>query len=410
MRTHAIHSFFAIHFLLAAGFLATPSARATETLKLAPVVQPYVDNKIVAGAVLAVAGKDKTLGVETVGWSNIADTKPMRPDTMFWIASMTKPITCTALMMLVDEGKIDVDSPVSKYLPEFKDQMVIAEKSDDRIVLKRPNRPMLVRDVMNHTSGLAKGESVPGLLKDEDLSLAVKVAAYSTRSLESEPGTTYVYSNPGMNTVGRLVEKVSGMPYETFLQTRLFDPLGMKDTTFWPSDEQVARLATCYRASKDKSDLTPAAETDPFRRRPLSDRKRSAFPAGGLFSTADDLVKFCRMILNNGTLDGRRYLSPERLKQMTTRQTGEGIPESYGFGWSTGGGLIAHGGAWKTNMTIDPKSGLITVFLIQIGDWRDEVEGRKVEPAFRNAAVEKFVGTLPPSGAATKTEGSTLQQ
>jgi CubicO group peptidase (beta-lactamase class C family) len=122
----------------------------------------------------------------------------------------------------------------------------------------------------------------------------------------------------------------------------------------------------------------------------LSDRARQPMPGGGLFSTAADLAKFCQMILNGGTLAGRKYLSPEKVKQMTSRQTAEGIAESYGFGWTTREGLASHNGAWKTNMTVDVRTGLITIFLVQVAGWRDEAEGKKIEPAFRQAALAAF--------------------
>jgi len=371
---------------LTAGFLASP-VNAAETAKLAPVLQPYIDEQHIAGAVVLVADREKVLATEAVGWADVAAKKKLSTDAVFWIASMTKPITCTALMMLADEGKVDVDAPVSRYLPEFADQWLIAERDDAHILLKKPARQMLVRDLMSHTSGITQQLSFKGV-NGEELPLATRVAALAAQPLESEPGTKYKYTNGGMNTVGRIVEKVSGVPFAEFLQTRLFDPLGMKDTTFWPSDEQVARLPTGYRAMADGKGIEPAplvAFTPP-----LSNRKRAPFPGGGLFSTAADLAKFCQMILNGGTLHGRKYLAPEKVQQMTSRQTAKDIVESYGFGWTTNGGMIAHGGAWKTNMAIHPKEGLITIFLVQVAGWRDEAEGKKIEPGFRKAALELF--------------------
>jgi CubicO group peptidase (beta-lactamase class C family) len=167
------------------------------------------------------------------------------------------------------------------------------------------------------------------------------------------------------------------------LQERLFDPLGMSDTTFWPTEEQASRLVTGYQPNKNKSALEPA-------RRVLSDRSREPTPAGGLYSTAADMAKFCQIILNQGTASGRRYVSPERVNHMTRRQTADGIPESYGFGWTIREGLASHNGAWKTNMTIDSETGLITILMVQVAGWRDEAAGKKIEPAFRKAALELF--------------------
>jgi CubicO group peptidase (beta-lactamase class C family) len=177
------------------------------------------------------------------------------------------------------------------------------------------------------------------------------------------------------------------MPYEEFLSTRLFDPLGMRDTTFWPSGEQLLRLAKAYKADPDKTGLveTPIAQL----KYPLDDRTRQPMPAGGLFSTARDLARFCQMILGGGVLEERRYLSESAVNEMTRRQTGTALKESYGLGWAVGEGTFGHGGAYATNMTIDPKRGLITLFLVQqAGGFPGE--GGKCQAAFRNAALELF--------------------
>jgi CubicO group peptidase (beta-lactamase class C family) len=350
--------------------------------KLAPALQPFIDRGHLAGAVVLVADANQVLATEAVGLMDLAAKKPMRTDALFWIASMTKPISCTALMMLADEGKVDVDAPVAKYLPEFKDQLLIVERDDEHVLLKKPAQPMRVRDLMSHTSGITRRD-LSGPLIGDQVPLATRVAAYAAQPLESEPGTKYVYCNAGINTVGRIIEKVSGQSYAQFLQERLFDPLGMTDTTFWPTEEQASRLVTGYQPSKDKSGLEPA-------RRTLTDRTCEPFPAGGLYSTAADMAKFCQMILHQGTVAGRKYVSPERVNQMTSRQTAAGLAESYGFGWTTREGQPSHNGAWKTNMTVNQDLGLITILMVQVAGWRDDAEGRRVEPAFRQAAVEAF--------------------
>lgn len=378
---------FSLVFGLSFGGLA---ARETAAPKLAPALQSFVDDHHIAGAVVLVADADKVLATEAIGMMDIATKKPMPPDAMFWIASMTKSITCTALMMLVDEHKVDVDAPVSRYLPEFADQWFISERDDGHVLLKKPARQICVRDLMSHTSGIGRRD-LPRPLVGEQVPLATRVAAYASQPLESEPGTKYRYCNAGINTVGRIIERVSGKSYAQFLQERLFDPLGMSDTTFWPTEEQASRLATGYQPNKDKSGLEPV-------HRVLSDRSHEPAPAGGLYSTAADMAKFCQMILNQGTSAGRRYVSPERVKQMTSRQTADGIPESYGFGWTTREGQASHNGAWKTNMTVDSKTGLITILMVQVAGWRDDKEGKKVEPAFRKAALATFPR---PSGASS---------
>src|SRR5437763_15178588 len=183
------------------------------------------------------------------------------------------------------------------------------------------------------------------------LPLRVAVGSYAMTPLQFEPGSKYQYANAGINTAGRIIEVVSGVPYEEFLDKRLFGPLGMKDTTFWPNEEQLKRLAKSYRSTKDKKALE--ATTVGQLKYPLNDRKRQPMPAGDLFSTASDVGRFCQMILNGGVLDGKRYLTEAAVTQMTSKQTGDALKDGYGLGWSTGGGSFGHGGAYATNMTID---------------------------------------------------------
>ena len=207
--------------------------------------------------------------------------------------------------------------------------------------------------------------------------------------MKFEPGSKYEYSNPGINTVGRIIEVVSGMPYEEFMAQRLFKPLGMKDTALWPTEEQFQHLAKAYKPTADKKGLEemPTLPTvDPHR-----GGKTMAFPAGGMFSTATDVSLFCRMILSGGILNGKHYLSEKAVQQMTSTQTGD-LPTPYGFGWATDrkpGGPFGHAGAHKTEMHIFPQYGIITVFMVQHGDWRNEA-GTKILPTFQQAAIKAF--------------------
>ncbi len=356
-------------------------ARAMDAF--ATVLQPFVDRHILAGAVTIVADKDKVLDVTTVGYADVAAKKSMKADDLFWIASMSKPITGAAFMILVDEGKVNVDDPVEKYLPEFKGQMV-AEKGGNP---HAPKHPITIRNVLSHTSGLPFASPMERPTLDQN-PLSERVASYAKLRLEFEPDTKYQYSNAGINTAGRIIEVVSGMSYEDFLDKRLFQPLGMKDTTFWPTEEQIARIAKSYKANQDKSDIE---ETNVGQLRyPLNDHaNRFPMPAGGLFSTAEDCTKFCQMLLNGGVFNGKRILSEASVKQMTSKQTASSVDTPYGFGFSTGGGSYGHGGAYSTNMTVDPKTGLITVFMVQNAGWRSE-EGNKIEGTFRSAAMKAF--------------------
>lgn len=353
---------------------------------IAAAVQPFVESHALAGAVALVADKDKVLSVDAVGYEDVAAERPMRADSLFWIASMSKTITAAAVMMLVDEGKVAVDDPVEKYLPEFKGQMVTAEKDDAHILLKKPVHPITVRNVLSHTSGLPfkSAMEMPTL---DALPLRDAVRSYAMTPLLHEPESKYLYSNAGINTAARILEVVSGMPYEVFMQKRLFDPLGMKDTTFWPDEPQLTRLANAYKPDVGKTGLEKTTISQ--LQYPLSNRSaRHPMPAGGLFSTAADVARFCQMLLRQGELGGMRYLSEQAVKELSRRQTPEALPQSYGLGCTTGDGVFGHGGALATNMTIDVPRGLVTVWLVQHAGFPKD--GAKAQDAFKQAAMAAF--------------------
>ena len=370
--------------------------------RIADSLQPFVDNNILAGAVTLVASRDKVLSLEAVGYADVGAKTPMKTDDLFWIASMSKPMTATAFMMLVDEGKVKLDDPVEKYLPEFKGQWLIAEQDNDHMLLKKPKHPITIRNILSHTSGMAFKSKMEEPTLDR-LPLRDAVASYAMTPLQYEPDSKYQYANAGVNTAGRIIEVVSGMPYEDFMQKRLFEPLGMKDTTFWPTEEQVRRLAKSYKPGKDNKGLEETTVTQLTY--PLTDRKRQPMPAGGLFSTASDVGVFCQMVLNGGTYQGKRYLSGEAMRQMTSTQTGDLLnggkgENGYGLGWSTSRkshgdagpvipGPCGHGGAYSTNMWIDPERGLITVYMVQHAGYPG-MDGGKVRAAFEKAAVDAF--------------------
>jgi CubicO group peptidase (beta-lactamase class C family) len=374
--------------LLFAAFLqgAVPSQTPAQSKSIASALQPFVDNGTLAGAVTLVSDKDKVLSVDTVGFADIAAKLAIRADALFWIASESKPITAVGLMMLVDDGKVQLDDPVEKYLPEFRNQWLVVEQTKDQMQLKKPRHPITVREVLSHTSGLPFASAMEQPTLDL-LPLKIAAQSYAMTPLRFEPGTKYQYSNAGINTAGRIIEVVSGMPYEDFMQKRLFDPLGMKDTTFWPSDEQLKRLAKAYRPNAAKTGLEET--TIGQLKYPLSDRKRQPMPAGGLFATADDVGRFCRMMLNQGIVGkGQPLLTEKAVQELTKRQTGDGIKESYGLGFATGGGTFGHSGALATNLTVDTKRGLITVFMVQHAGFPGS--GAQSQGAFQKAAIELF--------------------
>ena len=287
-------------------------------------VRPFVDDREVSGVVTLVATPDRIVHLDAIGNADIAGSKPMRPDTIFWIASMTKPVTATAVLMLQEEGKLSVDDPVEKHLPEFKD----LKTADGKPV------QVTIRHLLTHTSGM--GEITPDearAIKD----LAGLIPLYVAKPVKFEPGTKWTYCQSGINTAARIVEVVSGVPFDRFVERRLFGPLGMKDTTFYLSEEQLPRLATSYRRT-DKGELEATKISILYGKAPTS---RDRFPAanGGLFSTAPDYARFCQMILNGGELEGRRYLKPESVALMTTVQTGD-LKTGFTAGQRLGPGLV----------------------------------------------------------------------
>ena len=334
MRT-LVHSSWVTPICLLLGL--APRTSAADDPRVADALQPFVDQGTLAGAVTLVGTADKILRVEAVGYADIAAKKPMKTDDLFWIASMNKSITATALLMLVDEGKVQLDDPIEKHLPEFRNQHVIFDRKDGTIVLKRPAHAVTVRNLLSHTAGLIGKSPLEGRL--DTVSLREGSISYGLSPLQFEPGARYEYCNPGINTIGRLIEVLSEMPYEEFLQKRLFDPLGMRDTTFWPTEDQLKRLAKSYKPASDGRSLEEVEITQLTY--PLSSHKRHAYPAGGLFSTATDIGRgFPRMMLAGGVFKGKRYVSESAVRAMTSTQTGDlmnrGRGENgYGLGWTT---------------------------------------------------------------------------
>jgi CubicO group peptidase (beta-lactamase class C family) len=365
-----------------AALAAAPAlAQSPDAARLAAIrdrMQKFVDDGEIAGAVTVVGRRGGVVQVEAVGSRSLEAKSPMARDTLFRIASMTKPITALAVMILADEGKLSVDDPVEKHLPEFRGQMLVAGRGQDTVTLKKPSRPITVRDLLTHTSGLPGGYP-PGLAdvyRKRDRTLSDTTLVISQRPLEFEPGSRWAYCNAGMDTLGRVVEVVSGVPYEKFLGERVFAPLGMTDTTFYPTPEQRKRLAVTY----DRKGAGPLTAVP----RPFIDtpgRARHPVPAGGLFSTGPDLAKLYRMMLHKGELDGKRILSESAVAEMTKLQTGDlktGFVDGmgYGYGWAvvrepkgvTGmlsPGSYGHGGAFGTQGWLDPNQDLFIVLLIQ---------------------------------------------
>ena len=362
------------------------NADQTDDQQIRDAVQPFVDRQELAGAVMLVSNDEEVLSVTVVGEANREENRKMDANAVFWIASQSKPMTAVSLMMLVDEGKISVSDPIDKYLPEFRGQMVVVEQDEKHRLLVKPNQPVTIANLLSHTSGLPfrSNLEVPTL---DRLPLADRVRSYAMTPLDFQPGSEYRYSNAGINTAARIVEVVSGDPFHEFITKRLFEPLGMTDTTFWPNEKQLERLAVSYRPAEGGTGLQ--ATTVDQLQYPLSDRlDRCAMPAGGLFSTADDLSKFYRMLVNRGRVGGKQYLSVELVDALTTKQTPREIANQYGFGFSTGGNRFGHGGAYSTNSYYDREHELIFIWLVQHAGFPGK--GGDSQEAFRKAAILAF--------------------
>ena len=374
---------------------ASPTAIPQQTVVGDPTrdptraVLPYLAAGALAGVVTLVANRDRVLSHGAAGWSDLATRQAMAPDALFWIASMTKPMTGALLALLADEGRLSLDDAVEKHLPEFAGQE-LAIVDGERTVLSKPSRAITVRDCLAHVSGLPFA-SRPEAGKIDVLTLREAALSYALTPLTAEPGTRYTYSNAGINTAARVAEVVTGERYADLMAERLLNPLGMRDTTFVPDAAQAARLAKTYKGEKSEpgAAVPPLVEIPtPQLSQPLTDRHRQGSPAGGYLSTAADVGRFGRMVLAGGVFNGRRLMSEEAVRTMTTSQTGL-ADKSYGLGWSIDATGFNHGGAIATDLRIDTANGLVLVYLVQQAGYVGP-DGAAILPAFRTAAAQAW--------------------
>jgi len=343
---------------------ALSQALALDPAKLAaihPAMEEAVKAKQAAGIVTLVMEKGKVVHHDAAGMADIAKGRAMEKDALFWIASMTKSVNGAAILCLVDDGKLSLDKPASKWLPELANVTVAGGA--------KPEKPITLRMLLSHTAGIAFPSRKP---TDGAISLKAYVASLIKTPLAFQPGSAYEYGF-GPTVAGRILEIVSGMKYEDFLRTRLFEPLGMKDTTFHPDDAHRARIARTYKMDEDTHQLVPGY--NPFVTSDASVHHMPE-PAGGLFSTAQDMGRFYAMVANGGEFEGKRILSANAVKEMLTPVTAGGKQLNYSCGWMHNTdtqrvcpampvGSHGHGGAFATNGWIDPASGIVTVFMVQ---------------------------------------------
>ncbi|MBI1175818.1 serine hydrolase [bacterium] len=358
-----ILSFIAVAFAFSSAGIAadrepSPSPDVTAAL------QPFLESYKLAGFIGIISDRDgKVLYKNVEGYADVETKKPISEDNVFWIASMSKMFVGASIMMLADEGKVSFDDPVTKFIPQLKKWMVITENDANHELLEPVKNPVTIRHLLSHTSGLTGMSELQHETGADSTPLKDRALASVTGPLQWQPGEKYQYGNQGMNIAARVVEIVSGMPYEDFLQKRFFDPLGMAETTFWPSEAQIARLAHAYGPNKEKNGY--ARGDIYFLTKPYSDRVHR-FPeaAGGLFSTTHDIFRYGQMLANNGELDGKRYLSPAAMDELRKEQTGK-THINYSLGYHLRNGMFGHDGAYGTDLSVNPKTGMIAIFMVQ---------------------------------------------
>jgi CubicO group peptidase (beta-lactamase class C family) len=358
--------FSALFYTVLLAFPMVARAADDPFVPIAPAMQAFVDQGEVSGIVTLIATKDKILHEAAVGTSD--RQRKMQTDDLFWIASMSKPITAVVAAMLVDDGKLKFDDPVEKYVPEFKNLHL----SDGAPVV----RPILVRDLLNHTAGLQYNYEVT----QPHWTLEQFVHQIASQPLKFQPGTNWDYSNAGIDVVGYIVQVAAGMPLDQFMQTRIFDPVGMKDTTFWIDPKDVLRYVRAYAVDPQTRILNEVPFWGAYGTE-ITDRQRPPLGAAGIFSTAQDLAHFYQMLLNNGKVGEKVLLKPHTLAQLISNQIGT-LSAGNGLTWGYGFALVAdpmgmeadrmlapgsygHMGIFGTNFWADPKRGVIYILLME---------------------------------------------
>ncbi len=371
--------------------------------RIGEAIQRHIEEKHISGAVSLVARKGFVVHHEAHGVKDIDSKKPMTRDAIFRMASSTKPVTGVAIMMLVEEGRIHLADPVSRFIPEFKNMKVAAEKDGSaEIELVKASREITIRDLLTHTSGLLSGgagsRKAPQDLmwpKGED-TLATHVPRLAQAPLDFQPGSKWRYSGlAGIDTLSRIVEIASGQSYDQFLRKRIFEPLGMNDTFFVVPDDRKDRVATIYRSTANGLEKNPLQLRFP---------KTYFSGAGGLASTAADYFRFGQMLLNRGTLDGKRLLGPRSVVFYSSNQVGDlfegqsGRPKGMGFGFTVevvkdsieagtyrSDGSFGWDGAFGTHFWVDPDQELVAVLMIQTS------VGRQIHRDFETAVMQAIV-------------------
>jgi|TARA_Y100000310_G_scaffold36397_1_gene34282 CubicO group peptidase (beta-lactamase class C family) len=357
--------------------------------RIGPAMQRYIDDELVPGTVTLVARRGKVVHFEARGLMDVQSKKPMREDAVFRIASMTKPITSVALMMLWEEGKFQLRDPVSKFIPEFADQRVstTADASGETGELVDANRESTIRDMLTHTAGLANSYIGNGQYYREQMrrrpndTLGKQMARLAALPLNYHPGEAWQYST-ATSVVGRLVEVISGQTLAEFMDEKIFKPLDMPDTHFYLDDDKGGRLMSQYTPGEDNRVVLQDPGSNESRW--ITAENKSVFSgSGGLVSTAHDYTRFQSAMLNGGELDGVRLLSPSTVQLMMDNHTDDipiwlaGPGMGFGLGWGVvvdrgkaatplSEGSVYWGGAFCTISWIDPAQELVGILMTQV--------------------------------------------
>jgi len=388
-------------------FLALPVGTATTVGKpeevglsserlqrVAQMIQRRIAAGDLAGAVVAVARKGRVAYVNAQGVMDLDSKQPMSSSSMFRIASMTKPAVGVGIMMMVEEGKLRINDPVSRYIPEFRNMKVAvlqtatagrgagaagAPPAAPQFYTVPAQREITIKDLLTHVSGLGSGpmsnSDIDKIARKDGETLAQYIPRLGGTALEFQPGSRWTYSpGAGFETLGRIIEIASGMPLDRFFRTRIFDPLGMKDITFWPTDAQMPRVATVYAR-------TPTGLNKQVMPNDTMSRNVYFRGSGGLYSTAEDYLPLGIMLAGGGEMNGKRLLSRKTVEMMSAAHvpdTLQGRPAGEGYGLSVRvvtnhaarGTMLSDGtfgwtGAQGTHFFVDPKEQLTAVLMVQ---------------------------------------------
>ena len=381
-------------------------ARITEMMKR------HIAAGHISGAVTLVARHGRIAHFEATGVTDIESKQPMQKDSVFRIASMTKPVTGVAIMMMMEEGKLSITDPVSKYIPSFRElRVAVDEPRRGPAPVDQPadapkfytvpaTREVTIRDLLTHVSGLVSGPMSnsdirrPEIARKPTDTLADYVPRLGKTALEFQPGSRWAYSaQAGFDTLGRIVEITSGMPFDQFLRQRVFEPLGIKDAAFYPTETLGPRLVTAYQINP-KGGITKNQNSSGMQ------SKVYFMGSGGLITTAEEYAKFAQMLVNGGELNGKRLLSPRTVTYMSSVYVPDTFPgriPGEGFGLSVrvvnqGGassarasdGSFGWSGAYGTHFWVDQKEDLIAIMMIQ-------TPVRDMRPEFENAVMQAII-------------------